>query len=250
MAIVGRTIAFTLSCLTAFSLGIADAGEKVVLRSQPLIELFTSQGCNSCPPADALLAELADRQDIVALSWSIDYWDYLGWRDTFAQPEHTARQRGYNQSLGLSGVYTPQLIVDGRLQTVGSRRDEVLALIEQRLTTKAAGIRLALSKSEDAVSLTLSGRPGALPATVWLVEFTDVAEQDIEDGELQGNSYTYRHVVRYSEKLGQWTARSQSFVLDAAAIAERDNDGHVVIVQEDDTGPVAAAALIPLAILP
>lgn len=246
MAIVGRTIAFTLSCLTAFSLGIADAGEKVVLRSQPLIELFTSQGCNSCPPADALFAELADREDIVSLSWSIDYWDYLGWRDTFAQPEHTARQRGYNQALGMSGVYTPQLIVDGQLQTVGSRRDEVMALIDRRVSTKASRLKLTLSKGEDAVSLTLSGKRGDAPATVWLVEFADTAEQDIEDGELQGNTFTYRHVVRYSEKLGQWSGGAQTFVLDAEAIAERDNDGHVVIVQQDDTGPVAAAALIPV----
>ena len=246
MAIVGRTIAFTLSCLTAFSLGIADAGEKVVLRSQPLIELFTSQGCNSCPPADALFAELADRQDIVALSWSIDYWDYLGWRDTFAQPEHTARQRGYNLSLGLSGVYTPQLIVDGQLQTVGSRQDEVMALIDQRLAAKASRFKLALSKSGEALTLTLSGKPADAPATVWLVEFSDVVEQDIEDGELQGNSFTYRHVVRYSEKLGQWTGGAQAFPLDGAAMAARDNDGHVVIVQKDDTGPVMAAALIPV----
>src|ERR1700726_1026943 len=111
-----------LSALLGLALGIAPlhAGERPIV-----VELFTSEGCSSCPPADALLAELAGRPDVLALSFHVDYWDRLGWRDPFSSPDATRRQHGYAELLGLSTVYTPQIVVDGRWQAVGSDRADV-----------------------------------------------------------------------------------------------------------------------------
>jgi len=116
--------------LSSIAGSVAARGAEPAAVSPVVVELFTSQGCSSCPPADALLAELTGRPDVVALSFHVDYWDYIGWKDPYASPQYTARQQRYTQALNLRYVYTPQIVVDGRADVVGSHRAEVLAAIE------------------------------------------------------------------------------------------------------------------------
>ncbi len=127
-----------------------------------LIELFTSQGCSSCPPADALLRELSPREDVVALSYHVDYWNRLGWKDPFSKREYTRLQEGYARTLGLDTIFTPQVVIDGVTSLVGSRRDEVLRALERHQTVDKAGLRLTVNRDHDAGGrVTLTAHVGA-----------------------------------------------------------------------------------------
>ena len=218
-------------------------------RKPVVVELFTSQGCYSCPPAEAYLGELADRADVVALEFHVDYWDSLNymwhgkWKDPFSAPEHTQRQRLYNVAIrSQSGVYTPQMIIDGRLEGVGSHRGRISDLMNQaakaegKLTVAvtAQGGRLQASVSEGAAGV----------ADIILVRFQDRAETVVQKGENHGKVLISRHIVRETRKLGTW--RGAQTVLDLPADAARgDGMGCAVLVQALNHGPILGAAICP-----
>lgn len=205
-----------------------------------VVELFTSQGCSSCPPADHFLSDLADEEGIIALSWNVDYWDYLGWRDTFARPENTARQRAYNRLLGRSGVYTPQMVIDGRFEDVGSRRGNVRKLID-RSRTLSATTEISLSQERDILAIQIGAGEIEGEATVWLVDFAHEKSLEIKRGELAGRKMTYRNVVLRSERLEHWTGAAMMLTRDLASSRAVGADACAIIIQTGETGPIIAA---------
>ncbi len=219
----------------------ADAAESRLV----VVELFTSQGCNSCPPADALLAELAGRPDVLAMSFHVDYWDYIGWKDPFASPQHSERQRDYAAKLGLRYVYTPQIVVDGRHDVVGSKRRAVLSAIETAGATKPA-VAVTLSDVEGGRALLSEGEAPEGGATVWLVTFDDSHDTPVAKGENRGKMLHNANVVRELVVLGTWVGKAKAYPLDFAKARAEGRGGCAVIVQESPGGPVLGAGVFDL----
>lgn len=213
-----------------------------------VVELFTSQSCYSCPPAEAYLGELAERADVVALEWHVDYWDNLiygfagRWQDVFSDPAHTERQRVYNlQIRGIANVYTPQMVIDGRLEAVGSRTGEVDAAIAEAGRT-ADQASLSVARAADAfIAVAVDGRTDA-PASVWLVHLLDHRVTEVEGGENNGRTLTNHNVVVGAERLGPWSGGTAEFT---AALPSGTADRCAVLVQADGQGPILAAAYCP-----
>lgn len=207
-----------------------------------VLELFTSQGCNSCPPADALLAELAQRPDLVALELHVDLWDYIGWRDPFAQRAFTERQRAYVRALQHRYVYTPQLVIDGRYHEVGSNRSAVLRHIERARAQHAPGpeIELIASPNQTNPSVRVSG-PATGSNAVWHVVFDPRQETQVERGENRGRRLVNTNIVRKWQLLGRFTGTPVELLL--APIGGQQKSA--VLVQADDGfGPIVAARFI------
>jgi hypothetical protein len=206
-----------------------------------VVELFTSQGCNSCPPADQLLGELARRDDVLPLSFHVTYWDRLGWPDTFGLEDGTRRQERYAKWLGLGRVYTPQMVIGGRIDVVGSARGRVLDAIELLRGHAPAGPELTLAGAR------LSIGPGApTDAAIWLVGFDDHHDVAIARGENRGRTLRYHHVVRELTRVGDWHGRAVALELPLAALGAAGRDGAAVLVQRVSDGAILAAARLPL----
>ena len=218
-----------------------------------VVELFTSQGCSSCPPADKIIGELAKDPSVIALSLPIDYWDYLGWKDTLADSRFSARQKAYSQMRGDRGVYTPQAIINGEVHVVGSDR----AGIEDAI--------LDTSRSEDVmsvpVSMTLSGRqlnvsvaashPGssANHGEIWICAISKAVPIMIGRGENRGHEVTYHNVVRNLLKVGDWNGTAGNWSVPLENISRDGVDAAAVYVQDGNRerpGPMLGAAFTSL----
>ncbi len=237
--------------LLAYGLLLAVAGTTAEAQSQGaasqpvVVELFTSQGCSSCPPADALLTELAKQPGVIALSMHVDYWDYIGWKDPFASPLVTKRQHGYSKAFGKRYVYTPQMVIDGRLESVGSRRDEVEGLID-RAGAEPKPLTLRFEEGDGGAVVIPAGDAPDEGATVWLAVYDESHDTDIGSGENRGRRLHYSHVVRELEEIGRWHGEEMVVPLDLAAAAARGRNGCAVIVQRGRTGPVLGALAMDL----
>ena len=229
--------------LFAFAAVTAVPAQSPAEPTRAVVELFTSQGCSSCPPADALLTDLAHRGDVVALAYHVDYWDYIGWPDTFGNEDNSNRQRAYAASWGSSRIYTPQVVVNGVTDVVGSKAHEVHKALGQ--ATLSLPIRLA--RHDDMLSVEIDGQAGLEPAVVWLVTFLDSAEVDIERGENEGKSIIYSHVVTGRQAIGMWEpGAGAQLKLPMAEMIGEAADGVAIIVQHDDNGlpgPILGAAV-------
>ncbi len=232
-----------LATAAALALAVpAAAGERATV-----VELYTSQGCNSCPPADAILGDLAARDDVIALSFHIDYWDYLGWKDTFSSAESTSRQKQYARFLGSRGVYTPQMVIGGVAHAVGSRRERVEELIDA--VAARDGQRTEVSLVEGAPGEVLV-RIGAAPpdftsdrkSAIWLVRFDASQTVPIERGENAGRTITYHRVVRAIERIGWWKGEALELSLQLADLRDGGRDGCAIIVQQGSHGQIFGAA--------
>jgi hypothetical protein len=209
-----------------------------------VVELFTSQGCSSCPPAEAYFRDLAARADLVALEWHVDYWDDLHagasgqWKDPFSSPDHTRRQRAYNKALrGRSGAYTPQIVIDGAAETVGSRRAEVERMIALRPDADQRA-SLAVAADAEGIAVNVSAPEGA---QVRLVRFAKALVTRVNGGENAGKTLAEAHVVRRQELLG--VIGKTPFAASARAAAA--GEGCAVLVEAGDGGPVLAARYCP-----
>lgn len=191
------------SCGVLVSLGLAFGGAVAMASERPVVvELFTSEGCSSCPPADALLAELAGRPDVLALSFHVDYWDRLGWKDPFSSPAATERQQRYAALLGLATVYTPQIVVDGKWQAVGSDRAEVdHALVSARGEHTELPVAIDLDHGRARIEFGRAQRP--VSARVLLVGFDRRHVTAVARGENAGRTLTHADVVRSITELAQ-----------------------------------------------
>lgn len=200
-----------------------------------VIELFTSQGCSSCPPADEFLRELAGRDDIVALSLPVDYWDYLGWKDTLALSAFTARQRAYASARNDKQVYTPQVVINGLKPIVGSDRAKIESVIAKSVNNGALPVPVAISEAGSSVLVDIGSSPGgATSGEVWLLPVAKAREVAIGRGENKGRTITYANVVRGMVKLGEWSGQPARFELPLASAMAGDAETYVVLLQTAD----------------
>lgn len=220
----------------------ALAGPGVAQAARPLVvvELFTSQSCSSCPPADQFLATLAaeeERLAILPLAFHVTYWDRLGWRDRFSLPEATERQRRYAASLGLDTVYTPQAVVQGRTHHVGSDRAAMLSAIERARAAAAGGPALALRRQAEGLEATLAA--GAGTGRLWLVGFDPRQVTAVRGGENSGRTLSEAQVVRSLRAVGDWDGGARTLAMPPPAAGERA----ALLLQAPNGGILAAARL-------
>ena len=240
---LARGIALTAAL--GFFAGEARAEPKAV------IELFTSQGCSSCPAADKLLGELSNDPSIIALSLPIDYWDYLGWKDTLAKPKHTARQKGYGHTRGDRELYTPQVVVNGALQVLGSDRGAIDAAIKRTHKqghTLMLPVTITSNTEQVQVTVGASKEPGA-SGEVWLCALTKAVPVQIGRGENRGKTIAYHNVVRRWVKLGHWLGATKTWMVPISQFEEDGSNAVTVLVQNgtvDKPGPILGAALASL----
>lgn len=222
--------------LILLALPFAAAAKSPVARSPVVVELYTAQGCASCGEANAYVAKLAERKDVLALTFPVDYWDYLGWADTFAKPEFAERQKDYVARLSLREPYTPQVVVDGRAEAPGQKSDRVERLVRdaERSPRNPPDIRFIGARRVDVGS----GRAPKGGGEVWLIRY-DPREQDVavKSGDNRGQIIAHKNVVREVTRLGAWRGRPTAYRLPRAS-----DDGlkSVVILQAGRGGRVLA----------
>lgn len=217
-----------------------------------VVELFTSQGCSSCPPADKILGELAQDPSIIALSMPIDYWDYLGWKDTLADARFTARQRAYSHVRGDRDVYTPQAIINGELHVIGSDRAGIENAIHTARGPGIMSVPVSMTVSDKQVNVTVAAAAShALPrhGEVWICALSRAVPIRIGRGENRGREITYHNVVRNWLKVGDWTGQAGSWSVPIENIARSGVDAAVVYLQDgtsEKPGAMLGAAYILL----
>ena len=222
------------SCLAYAAVVICSSVPHSSVHAEPraVIELFTSQGCSSCPPADQLLGELAADPSLVPISVPVDYWDYLGWRDTLADPRNTARQKAYAHARGDGQVYTPQVVVNGALHALGSDKAAIELAIAASRKKGAMSLRPTLSLDEGRLKVTvpdLVDTPAG--AEVWLLGVLKAATITIGRGENKGRTITYHNVVRRWIKLGEWNGKANSWSIPLQTLKGANVDEAAVMVQ-------------------
>ena len=241
---------FVGAAMAALTLAFATpGGAGETGRAVGVVELFTSQGCNSCPPADAVLAELGKRGDVVALGYHVDYWDYLGWNDTLATPENTARQRDYGRAFGSRSVYTPQAVINGRVHINGAKRAAVLeALATLGSTGQGLEVEVSVVRKGNTVVIAAGDATGiAAEAHVLIVYFSEAKAVDIKKGENGGRRIVYWNPVTGIHAAGLWHGKSVEFELPAAEIARKGKGGCAILLQsvtsDGAPGPILGAAV-------
>ena len=213
-----------------------------------VLELFTSQGCSSCPPADRLLGELAMEPDVLALAYHVDYWNYIGWEDPFSSEAMSARQHGYGRAMRLSSIYTPQLVIDGEVDVVGSRRGQVMAELEARRgADPATGVMVSLERDGAEFVLTLSpwGDGSMAGADLILVGSDERHVTEVPRGENRGRTLEDFAVVRFYAPLGAWDGKAMQFRIPGSA-AKVPSDRLSVLVQAAGQGRVYGAGTLDL----
>lgn len=201
-----------------------------------VVELFTSQGCSSCPPADKLLGEMAQEPHNLVLSFPVDYWDYIGWKDTLASPAFTARQKAYASARGDGHVYTPQAVMGGVSHAVGSDVAEIEAGIKVAAARGALSIALKLTAQAAGIKIDIGEGAAAGPAALWLLRIVRQKTVNIGRGENTGKTVTYTNVVRSMAKLADWSGKAQSLDVPMAQTQGPDSDSFVVVLQGSAAG--------------
>ncbi len=238
-----------LAVLASLAMAAPMAIEARAAEPRVLVELFTSQGCSSCPAADKLLAELSKDPSVLTMSLSVDYWDYLGWKDTLALPGHAKRQRSYAGSRGDRAVYTPQVVINGTTHVLGNDKGAIDRAVKQaRSGSRDAPlvVQAAVSDGSLHVEVPAAKHPGQ-SGEVWLCPITTQVPVQIARGENKGQTVTYTNVVRGWIKLGEWNGQAKKFSKPLSEIKSAgDVDAFVVVVQggrPDAPGGVHGTAL-------
>ncbi len=217
-------------------------GAAAAQRTPVLVELFTSQGCSSCPPADAIFAELASQPGVIALSLHVDYWDYLGWKDSFGHAAFTERQQSYAKAARERSVYTPQMIVQGADRVVGADEAHVVALVAAHQGRPA---RVTMALESDGATLRVALEPldpgGVGPVDVFVVRYSPEETVEIAEGENAGHTITYTNVVTEWRAVGRWDGQTPAVL----SVPVPGSDPVAVIAQAERFGPVLSAAMLP-----
>lgn len=244
MRYMKRLITATFGFLTLGWGGFIVQAETIDHHYPNVVELFTSQGCSSCPPADLVLKSYSQREDVIALSYAVDYWDYLGWRDTFGKAAHSQRQRKYALSRGDGQVYTPQAVVNGVAHVNGAHK----ALIEQEmkkseklLSRRHVGIRSRLAGRTIQVELEGLGAPNDGVMILWLLRVKDVGTVRVKRGENGGRELSYYNVVLQANKAATLKEAKTSLTLQAPEAPLATDEQFVLLLQEGETGPIIGA---------
>jgi hypothetical protein len=230
-------------------LGAAAAGLGAQIFASParasatpiLVELFTSQGCSSCPPADILAGELMKKPGVSVVSFNVDYWDYLGWRDTLAKPEFTQRQMDYAHARGDNDVYTPQMVINGAVHAVGNNRKSVAAAIAAA-QNKPNTVAIEIHATENEFIVTLPKGNAGSEATLWVMAVAPAVKVKIERGENAGLSNTYHNVVRNLVPAGMWDGTATTLKLPRKGIMMKDCKGCIAVLQKGKVGPLLGLA--------
>jgi hypothetical protein len=235
----------TLALIVSALPGLAEP-PKPVGRGNAVIELFTSQGCSSCPPADKLLADLAKRPGVVALSYAVDYWNYLGWHDTLSSAANSDRQREYARERGDGRVYTPQIVVDGIMHVNGSDEKAIDQAIDAA-AARLADVKVPVSMRSDGNTLVID--VGAAPensdkgaATIWLAIAKERETVSITRGENRGRNLSYHHPVRELSPVGMWKGEAMTLRLPLKEFKAMGGDCLVALLQVENAGPILGAA--------
>jgi hypothetical protein len=239
---IPRFFAFLL--ITPLIIGAARAAEAPVV-----VELFTSQGCSSCPPADEYLGELAKRPGLLALAFHVEYWNYIGWPDPYSKPWATRRQREYSTRLKQRFVFTPEMVVQGEAEGIGSERATIEALIRDARDKPRPHPSLSLQWRDDGALLVDIGggaSPPSEPATLWLIGYDGVHSNPILAGENEGRTSWDHHAVRSFRRLGAWAGWSEQIVVPPEEAKKLSNHAAAVLLQLDGNGPILTAASIEL----
>jgi len=229
--------------IAAFAGQVSSASaETIRLRPKAVVELFTSQGCAQCPPADALLSSLADKGDVIALAYHVDYWDYVGWEDTFGSEAFSDRQRDYAKSWGSSRIFTPQMVVNGTKGVVGSRRHDVHGAVDHA----SLPLAVELVREGDMLKIAIPADGQYTSAVVWLVTYMNRAKISIDKGENAGKAMVYTQVVTAKQALGMWEgATGASLKLPLPEMLAEGSTGLAILVQQEHDGlpgPILGAA--------
>ena len=233
-----RSLLRAALCLCLLGAAVAPAARAGDTETGVVVELFTSQGCVACPPADALMARLVQRPGVIALSLHVDIWDYLGWRDRFAQPGFSERQKAYARVEGSRSIFTPQMIVAGAHRLKGTRGMELAELL-QKEAGRNSEVRLVLQRAGSMLHVTAEAEPPLdREVTVDLVRYKPEATVEIYGGENAGRTVTHHNIVTVWESLGLWDGNGPV----AFHVRVEGSDPVVVIVQETGPGAILAAA--------
>ena len=233
-----------LRIASTLALGCFVIAEAPAVRAQPraVLELFTSQGCSSCPAADKLLGELAKDPSLVAMTLAVDYWDYLGWKDTLALKGHTARQRGYATARGDREVYTPQMVVNGVAHVLGSDRSAIeRGIAQSRKAAAPLALEIKASIAGDKLTVSVPAKDDNSSGEIWLCPITTSVPVKIGRGENRGHTVTYTNVVRRWTKLGEWNGKAQTLSVPLKDLQTGEIDQVAVMVQ---SGSAAAPKVI------
>jgi len=206
-----------------------------------VVELFTSQGCSSCPSADAYLGQLARQPGILALGFHIDYWNYIGWTDPYSLPLAAERQRAYGERLGLHYFYTPQIVVDGRSEGIGSKPRKIAPLLDTARQRPRRGPTLSVEKRDGGYHVHIGAATHAAPATVWLVGIDRQHETKVLRGENEGATAHDYQVVRSFRSIGDWNGQPLDLEVPGDSAG---GDEVAVLLQEGGTGPILTAATL------
>lgn len=239
--ILGLAAALSIGTIAISSETSAQDETSAVAGEPILLELFTSQGCSSCPPADRLAQKLSTDPDLVVISRPVTYWDRLGWKDTLARESNTELQRAYARKglNGRNGVYTPQIVTDGRFGVVGSQENRLRPQISRSGTKQAAALRAKQVKG-GAVAVGIAG-PETAEAELVLVAVKRHAKVAIGRGENSGRTVSYTNVVRSEQVVGNWEGGEQGLLIDAALLQTKGADRYALILREENAGKVYAA---------
>jgi hypothetical protein len=227
----------SLTALLLLSAGLAEAQSPPAVSRPTVVELYTSEGCSSCPPAEAQIGRLAKQDDVIALAFHVDYWDDLGWRDRFGLPEAVTRQRQYAHTLHLPSVYTPQLVIDGQRDLVGGGGVSVGGVSGGR----KPGVALDVAVQNGNLMVTLGAQPQPAACDVLLLGYLPEAASRVTRGENAGRELHEFNIVRSVRTLGSWNGESRSFNVPLTSLAA-DATAVVVLVQQHDQGPIVGAA--------